>query len=30
MNELLEASFLLAVFLCGVATIALVFYKMDK
>jgi|AACY02.14.fsa_nt_gi cbb3-type cytochrome oxidase subunit 3 len=30
MNELLEASFLIALFLCGVATIALVFYKMDK
>ena len=30
MNELLEASLLMAIFLGGVATIALVFHKMDK
>jgi hypothetical protein len=30
MNELLEASLLIAVFLGGVSTIALIFYKMDK
>ena len=30
MNELLEASFLMAVFFGGVATIALIFYKMDE